>query len=92
MKIKKKALELTYQHLWIRKDGSKIIDSCEVLEDYKCRKCVKSRKKKWENLWYIAQNATQNYLRRKICNDYRRKKDERHKKVNSKMNGPGMAI
>ena len=46
IKIKKKALELTYQHLWIRKDGSKIIDSREVLEDYKCRKCIKSRKEK----------------------------------------------
>ena len=32
---KRKALESTYQHLWIREDGSKITDPWEVVDDHK---------------------------------------------------------
>ena len=37
-------MELTYQHLWIREDGSKITDPWEVVDDHKrhtCDKCGK---------------------------------------------------
>ena len=32
---KKRALELEYQHLWIREDGSKITDPWEIVYDHK---------------------------------------------------------
>ena len=60
----KKGLKLTHQHFWIRKDGSKITDSWEIVYDYKRYNCTKYRKKKqWKNLWYMAQNTIQNHVK-----------------------------
>ena len=46
---KKKALELEYQHLWIREDGSKITDPWEIVDDHKdhtCDVCTKEQSMK----------------------------------------------
>ena len=43
---KKRALELEYQHLWIREDGSKITDPWEIVDDHKDHTCDVYRKEK----------------------------------------------
>ena len=43
---KKRALELEYQHLWIREDGSKITDPWEIVDDHKNHTCDVCRKEK----------------------------------------------
>ena len=43
---KRRALESTYQHLWIREDGFKITDPWEVVDDHKDHACDKCRKEK----------------------------------------------
>ena len=43
---KRKTLELTYQHLWIREDGSKITDPWKVVDDHKRHTCDKCEKEK----------------------------------------------
>ena len=43
---KKKALELEYQHLWIREDGSKITDPWEIVDNHKNHTCDVCRKEK----------------------------------------------
>ena len=39
-------MESTYKHLWIRKDGSKITDPWEIVDDHKDHTCDKCRKEK----------------------------------------------
>ena len=43
---RKKALELTYQHLWTRKDSRKFKNQCEIIDDHKHNNCAKCRKEK----------------------------------------------
>ena len=43
---KRRALELTHQHLWIREDGNKITDPWEIVDDHKDHTYDKCRKKK----------------------------------------------
>ena len=38
---KKKTLGLKYQHLWIRKDGSKTTNPWEIVDDLKRHNCAK---------------------------------------------------
>ena len=41
-----RVLELTYQYLWTREDGSKITDPWEIVGDHKDHTCDKCRKEK----------------------------------------------
>ena len=60
----KKAFDLKYQHLGIKKDGSKITHPREVVDDYNVIIVLNAEKKKlWQNLWYMPQNTTQSYPR-----------------------------
>ena len=43
---KKKALELAYQHLWIREDGSKIADPWDIVDDHKDHNAGKKNQSK----------------------------------------------
>ena len=43
---KKKALELAYQHLWVREDGSKIADPWDIVDDHKDHTCEKMQERK----------------------------------------------
>ena len=38
---KRRALESTYQHLWIREDGGKITDPWEIVDNHMNRTCEK---------------------------------------------------
>ena len=79
---KRRALESTYQHLWIWKDGSKITDPWEVVDDHKRHTCNKCRKVKSVKEFAIYGSKYNPKLSRvcKICNDYRRKENERCKR------------
>ena len=43
---RKRALKLTYQHLWTRKDCSKLSDQCEIVDNHEHNNCAKCRKEK----------------------------------------------
>ena len=43
---RKRALKLTYQHLWTRKDCSKLTDQCQIDDNHKHDTCAKCRKEK----------------------------------------------
>ena len=74
---KKKTL-LTYQHLWARKDVSKIINSLKIVDDYK-HICVKDRKEKVvrEFVIYGSKYNPNTSRTSKVCNDYREKEDKK---------------
>ena len=78
-KNKKKALELTYQHLRIRKGGSEISDPQELLDDNKRYNCAKCRKEKVVRKCVVYGSKCNAKLSKtcKICIDYRRKEDKR---------------
>ena len=79
---KKKALELEYQHLWIREDGSKITDPWEIVDDHKDHTCDKCRKEKSvkEFVIYGSKCNPKLFKTCKRCNDYRRFENERRKR------------
>ena len=79
---KRKALESTYQHLWIREDGSKITDPWEVVDDHKRHTCDKCRKEKSvkEFVIYGSKCNPKLFKTCKRCNDYRRFENERRKR------------
>ena len=81
---KKKTLELTYQHLWIRKDGSKVTDPWEIVDDHKRHNCTKCKKEKAVKEFAIYGSKCNPKLSKpKVCkihNDYRRKEDERRQR------------
>ena len=81
-KNKKKALKLKSHHLWFRKDGSKIADPLEIVDNHKRHDFAKCRKQKAvkEFVTYSLKynpNLSKVY---KICNDYCRKEDQRLKR------------
>ena len=79
---KSNVLESTYQHLWIRKDGSKITDPWEVVDDHKhytCNKCGKVKSVKKFVIYGSKYNPDLSKVC-KICNDYRRFVNERRKR------------
>ena len=79
---KRKALELTYQHLWIGEDGSKITDPWEVVDDHKRHTCNKCKKEKSVKEFVIYGSKYKPKLSKvcKRCNDYRRFENERPKR------------
>ena len=79
---KRKALELTYQHLWIGEDGSKITDPLEVVDDHKRHTCNKCKKEKSVKEFVIYGSKYKPKLSKvcKRCNDYRRFENERRKR------------
>ena len=60
---KRRALESTYQQLWIREDGSKITDPQEIVDDHKDHTCDKCRKEKLVKEFVIYGPKYQNCLR-----------------------------
>ena len=79
---KKKALELEYQHLWIRKDCTKITDPWEIVDDHNDRTCDKCRKEKSVKEFAIY-GSKYNPKLTKACkrsNDYCRFENERRKR------------
>ena len=91
---KTRALESTYQHLWIREDGSKIADPWEIVDDRKRHTCDKCRKQNSVKEFVIYDSKYNSKLSKvcKICNDYRRKENKNAKEVSLKNNGTGMGI
>ena len=81
---KKKALELGYQQLRIRKDGSSFTERLlwEVTDDHKCHNCIKCRKGKVVREFVIYISKLSKTC--KNCNDYHRKENERHKRCKFK--------
>ena len=79
---KKKALELAYQHLWIREDGSKITDPWEIADDHKHHTCDKCRKEKSVKEFVIYGSKYKPKLSKvcRVCNGYRRFENERRKR------------
>ena len=75
-------MELTYQHLCIREDGSKITDPWEVVDDHKRHTCDKCRKEKSVKEFVIYGSKYNPELSKvcKICNDYYRFENEGHKR------------
>ena len=82
MKKKTKALELAYQHLWIREDGSKITDPWEIVDDHKDHACGKCRKEKSVKEFVIYGSKYNPKLSKvcRVCNGYRRFENERRKR------------
>ena len=80
--IKKKALELTYQHLLIRKDGSKIADPWEIVDDQNCHSCGKCKKAKVVRKFVIYGSIYNPKLSKtcKNCIDYNREQDAKRKR------------
>ena len=78
MKKKTKALELAYQHLWIREDGSKITDPWEIVDDHKDHACGKCRKEKSVKEFVIYGSKYNPKLSRvcRVCNGYPRFENE----------------
>ena len=78
---KKKALELAYQHLWIREDGSKITDPWEIVDDHKDHTCDKCRKGKSVREFVIYGSKYNPKLSKecRVCNGYRRFENKRRK-------------
>ena len=79
---KQKALELTYQHLQMRKSNSKITNPWKFVDDNKCLNCVKCRKEKAvkEFATYSSKYNPKLTKACKKCDDYLRKKYKRRKK------------
>ena len=77
----KKVLELQYQHLWIREDGSKITDPLEILDDHRDHTCHICRKEKSVKEFVIYGSKYNRKLSKacRVCNGYRRFENERHK-------------
>ena len=78
---KRRTLESTYQHLWIRKDGSKITDPWEIVdEDHTCDKCRKEKSVKEFVIYGSKYNPKLSKVCCRVCNDYleseRRKRGE----------------
>ena len=71
---KKKALELEYQHLCIREDGSKITDPWELVDDHKDHTCDVCRKEKSVKEFVIYGSKYNPKLTKacRVCNGYRR--------------------
>ena len=75
-------MELAYQHLWIREDGSKITEPLEIVDDHKhyaCDKCGNEKSVK-EFVIYGSKYNPKLFKVCKICNDYCRKESERGKR------------
>ena len=62
----RKALESTYQHLWIREDGSKVTDHLGVVDDHKRHTCDKCRKEKSVKE-FVAYGSKYNPKLYKVC-------------------------
>ena len=79
---KRRALELTHQHLWTRQDDSKITDRWEIVENHKDHTCDKYRKEKSENEFVIYGSKYNRNISKLcgVCNGYRRFENERPKK------------
>ena len=77
----KKVLELQYQHLWIRKDGRKITDPWEIVDDQKDHTCDICRKEKSAKEFVIYGSKYNPKLTKacRVCNGYRRFQNERSK-------------
>ena len=78
---KRSSLELAYQHLWIREDGSKITDPWEIVDDHEAHNCDKCRKEKSVREFVIC-GSKYNPKLSKVCkrrNDYRKCENERRK-------------
>ena len=71
-------MESTYQHLWIREDGSKITDPWEVVDDHKRHTGDKCGKEKSVKEFVIYGSKYNPKLSKvcKICNDYHRFESE----------------
>ena len=79
---KRRALESTHQHLWIREDGSKITDLWDIVDDHKDHACDKCRKEKSVKE-FVTYGSKYNLKLSKVCrvcNDYRRLENERRKR------------
>ena len=78
---KKKALELAYQHLWIREDVSKITDPWEIVDDHKDHTCDKCRKGKSVREFVIYGSKYNPKLSKecRVCNGYRRFENKRRR-------------
>ena len=88
---KRRALESTNQHLWIREDGSKITDPWErVDEDHTCDKYRKEKSVKEFVIYGSKYNPKLSKVCCRVCNDYL--ENERRKEVSLKENGTGMGI
>ena len=78
---KGRALELEYQHLWIREDGSKITDPWEIVDDHKDHTCDICRKEKSVKEFVIYGSKYNPKLTKacRVCNGYCRFQNERRK-------------
>ena len=74
---KRKTLESTYQHVWIREDGSKITDSWEIVDDHKDHTCYKCRKSVKKFVMYGSKYSPKLSKACRVCNGYRRFENER---------------
>ena len=76
---KRRALGSTYQHMWIREDGSKITDPWGIVDDHKDHTCDKCRKEKSMKEFVIYGSKYNPKLSKvcKVCNGYRRFENER---------------
>ena len=79
---KRRALELIYQHLWIREGGRKIRDPWEVVDDQKDHTCDKCRKEKLVKEFFTYGSKCNAKLSKvcRVCNGYRRFENERRKR------------
>ena len=71
---KRRALELEYQHLWIREDGTKVTDPWEIVDDHKDHTCNACRKEKSvkEFVIYGSKYNPESSKACRVCNSYRR--------------------
>ena len=78
---KKNALELAYQHLWIREDGSRITDPWEIVDDHKDHTCDKCRTEKSVREFVIYGSKYNPKLSKacRVCNGHRRFENETRK-------------
>ena len=74
---KSKALESTYQHVWIREDSSKITDLWEIADDHKDHTCYKCRKSVKKFVTYGSKYSPRLSKACRVCNGYRRFENER---------------
>ena len=72
MKKKKRVMELEYQHLWIREDGSKITGPWEIVDDHKNNTCIICRKEKSvkEFVIYGSKYIPKLSKAYRVCNGY----------------------
>ena len=71
---KRRVLNLEYQHLWIREDGSKITNPWGILDDHKDHTCNVCRKEKSVREFVIYGSKYNPKLSKacRVCNGYRR--------------------